>query len=225
MTAATFDGELLAKIEASGVLAVLVVDEPEQAAPLAAALLDGGVAAMELTLRTPAALEALRIVRRTTPEMIAGVGTVLTSEQVGQVVEADAAFAVAPGTNPAVLREARRRGLSFAPGVATPSDVEAALAEGCRMLKFFPAEPSGGLDYLRSMAAPFVHLGVRFVPLGGIGPTNAADYLADPLILAVGGSWLAPRSLIAAGDWDEVRARAQQACELVRSARSGGAIA
>lgn len=215
--------ELLARIEASGVIAVLVIDDPEHAAPLAKALLQGGVSAMELTLRTPAALEALAVVRRTTPEMLAGVGTVITPGQVQQVIDAGAEFAVAPGTNPAVVREAARLGVPFAPGVVTPSDVEAALELGCRTLKFFPAEPSGGLPFLRSMAAPYLHLGVRFIPLGGVSTANAGEYIADPLIPAVGGSWLAPRSLIAAGDWQAISQRAAEAAAIVREARGGAA--
>ena len=212
--------ELTQRIENCGVIAVLVIDEAEHAVPLARALLAGGIDAMELTLRTPAALEALRRVREEVPEMLAGIGTVLTSEQVGQVARLNAAFAVAPGTNPRVIAAARAHGLPFMPGVATPSDIEAAIEAGCRELKFFPAEPSGGLSYLKNMSAPYLHLGVRFVPLGGLTATNVKDYLESPLTLAVGGSWLAPRPLIQAQNWDQIRANAAEASAAVKAVRA-----
>jgi 2-dehydro-3-deoxyphosphogluconate aldolase / (4S)-4-hydroxy-2-oxoglutarate aldolase len=194
-----------------GVVAVLTIDDPADAVPLAQALLAGGVGAMELTLRTPAALDALRAIRAEVPEMLAGIGTILTPEQVQDVAVAGAAFGVAPGLNRRVVSAAAELGLSFAPGVVTPSDVEAALELGCRLLKFFPAEPSGGLAYLTSMAAPFVHLGVRYIPLGGIHLDNLPSYLANEHVLSVGGSWLAPRELIVHKNWDAIRQRAQEA--------------
>jgi 2-dehydro-3-deoxyphosphogluconate aldolase/(4S)-4-hydroxy-2-oxoglutarate aldolase len=214
-----FSSELLDQIERQGVIAVLVVDDIEHAVPLARALLAGGVQVMELTLRTPVALSVLRAIRAEVPEMLAGMGTLLQVEQVQQVVQAGAAFGVAPGTNPRVIREAQRLGLPFAPGIVTPTDVEAALELGCRELKFFPAETSGGLPYLKSMAAPYLHLGVRFVPLGGVTPNNVQSYLADPLIWAVGGSWIAPRDAIAHRDWDGISARAAEASRLAKQVR------
>jgi 2-dehydro-3-deoxyphosphogluconate aldolase/(4S)-4-hydroxy-2-oxoglutarate aldolase len=217
MTNSRFEPAILDRVARCGVLAVLVLDDAAHAAATARALLDGGVDAMELTLRTDDALAAIRAIRRETPEMLVGAGTVLTAGQVGQVAEAGAEFAVSPGVNPAVLEAARRIGLPFAPGVATPTDVETALALGCRELKFFPAEPSGGLNFLRSMAAPYAHLGVRFVPLGGVNVDNLAAYLQEPLVLAVGGSWLAPKNVIAAGNWDEITARAAEARRIVES--------
>ena len=170
-----FPSELQSRIERAGVMAVLMIDDASNAVPLARALLDGGVTAMELTLRTPVALEALRSIRAEVPEMIAGAGTVLTPQQVHEVQDAGAAFAVAPGVNRRVIREASAAGLPFAPGICTPTDIEMALDEGCRLLKFFPAGPQGGLPYLTSIAAPYQHLGVRFVPLGGISASNAAE--------------------------------------------------
>ncbi len=174
---------------------------------------------MELTLRTPAAIEALRVIHRDVPEMLAGMGTVLTPQQVADVHAAGAAFGVAPGLNPRVIREAQRLELPFAPGIVTPSDTEAALELGCRELKFFPAEPSGGLAYLKSLAAPYVHLGLRFLPLGGLHAGNMAGYLADPLILAVGGSWLAPRELIGGQQWTEITQRAREARSIADQCR------
>jgi len=215
-----FPSGLQAEIKRTGVMAVLVVDDAEDAVPLAHALLAGGVNAMELTLRTPAAVEALRRIRAEVPEMIAGVGTVLTPQQVREVHAAGAAFAVAPGINPRVVREAAAAGLPFAPGICTPTDIEMALEEGCKLLKLFPAEPQGGLAYLKSIAAPYQHLGVSFVPLGGVSAANAADYLASPLVAALGGSWIAPRDLIKAHDWDSITAKAREIIGIVAKARA-----
>ena len=209
-----FRPEIIARLQRCGIVAVLVIDRVDDAVPLARALLDGGVDVMELTLRTPAAVAALHVIRREVPEMLAGMGTVLTPQQVAEVHAAGAAFGVAPGMNPRVIREAQRLGLPFAPGVVTPSDTEAALELGCRELKFFPAEPSGGLAYLKSLAAPYAHLGLRFLPLGGLHAGNLADYLADPLILAVGGSWLAPRKLISGQRWKEITQRVREARDI-----------
>ena len=128
-------------------------------------------------------------------------------------------FGVAPGTNPQVIEAAAEVGLPFAPGVANPSDIEKAQSLGCRCLKFFPAEPSGGLPYLRSMAAPYNHLGLRYIPLGGLKLQNMADYLADSLVPAIGGSWLAPRDLIRNNDWATIEQNAQQATDLAKCSR------
>lgn len=223
MSQSLFPEPLFSRLLRTGVVAVLVVDDPAHAVPLARALLAGGVDCMELTLRTPAAMEALRRVRAEVPEMLAGVGTILTPQQVNDVASADGAFGVAPGTNPRVIAEAARLGLPFAPGVCTPSDIELALEAGCRLLKFFPAEPAGGLAYLRSAAAPYAHLGVRFVPLGGIDLKNAERYLAEPSVHALGGSWLAPREMIQRQDWATITANARQAADLVARVRGGRA--
>ena len=216
-----FPSEIVERIERVAVIAVLVVDEAADAIPLARALLAGGVDVMELTLRTPAAIDALCEIKANVPEMMAGIGTILTPEQVRQVTEAGAAFGVAPGLNPRILRAAAEAGLPFAPGVATPSDVELAIECGCRLLKFFPAEPIGGLKYLKSMAAPYAYLGLRFVPLGGVNAGNLGAYLADPLILGAGGSWIASRGLIQAKDWDAITANAREATTIVQEIRKG----
>lgn len=210
-------GDVFARVEEAGVLAVLIIERAEDAAPLAEALLAGGVRAMELTLRSDAALPAIAQVARTAPEMLVGAGTVLRPDQVAAVYEAGAAFAVSPGVNPKIVSAAADVGLPFAPGIATPTDIEIAVEMGCRMLKFFPAELLGGLPYLRSVAAPYNHLGVKYVPLGGVKQDNLADYLDEPLIAAVGGSWLAPQELLAAQDWAAITARAQAASDVVKS--------
>jgi 2-dehydro-3-deoxyphosphogluconate aldolase/(4S)-4-hydroxy-2-oxoglutarate aldolase len=214
-----FDPELGGQISDCGIVAVLILDQVEDAVPVARALLAGGVYAMELTLRTPVAMDALRAVRAEVPNMIAGVGTILTVGQVKLAKESGAHFGVAPGMNSRVVAAARDAELSFAPGVITPSDIEAALEHECKVLKFFPAEPSGGLAYLNSIAAPYAHLDLQYVPLGGLNPSNMAAYLADPKIAALGGSWLAPRELIRAGSWKEITDLARHAINTIKSVR------
>ncbi len=215
-----FNPALAQQIQACGIIAVLVVDREDDAVPLAKALLAGGVNVMELTLRTEAAIGALKRIKAEVPEMLAGVGTILTTEQLRQTVEAGAAFGVSPGVNPRILTAAREAGLPFAPGVATPTDIEVALEHGCKLLKFFPAEPSGGLAFLKAAAAPYLHLGIKFVPLGGVNAKNMTAYLSDPLISALGGSWLAPKEAIQAGDWQKITNLAAEAVQTIRSARS-----
>lgn len=200
---------------------MLVIDDVDTAVPLACALRDGGVDCLELTLRTPSAIESLKRIRAEVSGMTIGVGTILTPQQVRDVAQAGAAFGVAPGLNPRIVAEAQRIGLPFAPGVCTPSDIEIALEAGCRLLKFFPSEPCGGLAYLKSIAAPFLHLGVRFVPLGGVSAANASAYLQEPTVLALGGSWLAPRDRIAARDWATITANAREASTIVARIRGG----
>lgn len=170
---------------------------------------------MELTLRTPAAIDALQQVKDQVPQMVLGAGTVLDAQQVAAVVSAGVDFAVSPGLDPSVVEAAVSAGLPFAPGVMTPSEIGTAIKLGCLDLKFFPAEPSGGIPMLKSIAAPFSHLGVRFLPLGGVNQNNAASWLEVPEVAAVGGSWLAPKSLIAERDWPAITARAAAASKLV----------
>jgi len=181
--------------------------------PVASALLAGGVNAMELTLRTPVALEAARLIREQVPDMIVGIGTILTTDQVDAAIAVGAAFGVSPGINPEVMRHAARVGLPFGPGIMTPTDIDLAIREGARLLKFFPAGSSGGLAHLKNIAAPFAHLGVQFIPLGGVTLDNMTDYLKSDLIAAVGGSWLAPREVIARKDWETIEENARVARE------------
>lgn len=211
----------LEQIGKSRVIAVLVIDRVEDAVPLAKALIDGGVNAMELTLRTDAAIDSLRAIRAEVPEMIAGIGTILTVNQLREVCLADAVFGVAPGVNRKVIEEARSLGLPFAPGVVTPSDVEKALEYDLRILKFFPAEPSGGLAYLKSMNAPYAYLNLKYIPLGGVNLQNMRSYLEDPIILAVGGSWLADSKLIQKQDWKAITENARRASQIAREIREG----
>ncbi|NCF92316.1 MAG: bifunctional 4-hydroxy-2-oxoglutarate aldolase/2-dehydro-3-deoxy-phosphogluconate aldolase [Verrucomicrobiaceae bacterium] len=208
------------KVAAKRVVAVLVIDDEEHAVPLAEALLDGGVDIMELTLRTNAAMGALKRIRTSVPEMIAGIGTILTPDQAKAVHDADASFGVSPGLNERVLETARNLGLPFAPGIVTPSDIERALEYDLRVLKFFPAGPSGGLSYLNAIAAPYQHLGVRYLPLGGVNQENMGDYLANPNVAAIGGSWIATRKTIEAGDWATITANAKAATTCASALRA-----
>lgn len=201
-----------------GLVAVVMIDSSAHAVPLARALLAGGVSAMELTLRSETALESLRRIVAEVPGMMVGAGTILSKEQVGEVLAAGADFGVAPGTNKKVLQAARDQGLPFAPGVATPSDIESALDFDCRVLKFFPAEAMGGLQYLGNVASPYRHLGLRYIPLGGVDPGNLASYTSSPDVLAVGGSWLAPRNLVEKEDWAGIEQLARHAAGLVEGA-------
>ena len=202
---------MLQRIERSGVIAVLILEDVADAVPLARALLAGGVDAMELTLRTDAAIDALKQIREHVPQMLAGIGTVLNEQQIDDVAAAGAQFAVSPGLNENVVKKARSIGLPFAPGVMTPSEIEAAIRLGCRELKFFPAEPGGGLGMLSSMRAPYAHLGIRFVPLGGVNAANMASWLSNPGVFAIGGSWLTPKQAISDQNWEEITRRAAEA--------------
>lgn len=203
------------KIEDAGVIAVIIIDEIKHAIPLAEALLKGGVDTIELTLRTPAALDAAQIIKKEVPEIALGFGTVLTTEQVKAVVDVGADFAVAPGCNPKIIAEAKKQGLSFAPGIMTPTDIEMAIEQGCRILKYFPAETSGGMKHLKSIVAPYQYLGLQFIPLGGVNMSNAASYLESPLITAVGGSWVAKRHLIQEENWTQITQNAKEIKALI----------
>lgn len=221
MNASPPSAELHARLHRTGVIAVLILDDANDAVPVANALMAGGVDCIELTLRTDAAMESLKRIRAEVPEMVVGVGTILTPKQANDVKAGGAAFGVAPGMNPRVVSEAARIGLPFSPGVCTPTDFELAIEQGCRVLKFFPSEPCGGLAYLRTVAAPFAHLGVKYIPLGGVGAGNAEAYLREPSVLALGGSWLGPRDLIQRKDWHAITQLARAASEIVKHVRGG----
>jgi 2-dehydro-3-deoxyphosphogluconate aldolase / (4S)-4-hydroxy-2-oxoglutarate aldolase len=211
--------DVFARIRELGIVAVLTLERVEDAVPVADALLAGGVGAIELTLRTPVAFDCIRTIRERVPSLLLGVGTILNPDAVRQVVDSGATFGVSPGCNPRVLETARSLNLPFGPGVCTPSDIERALEFDCKFLKFFPAEPSGGLPFLKVMAAPYAHLGVEFIPLGGISESNMTSYLQAPEIAAVGGSWLAPAKVIREKRWAEIEATARRATAIRDSAR------
>ncbi len=203
-----FTSELRQQLATSRAIATVTVQNVEDAKPLAEALLAGGIIAVEITMRTPVALKVMKIIADNYSEMIVMAGTVITPIQVRQVQDAGATCAVAPGMNERVLQAALEAKLPFAPGIATPSEIEQALELDCDILKFFPSEPMGGLKYLKSMQAPYAHLDLQFIPLGGLTAENAEDYLREDIILAVGGSWIANASAINSGDWEGITQRA-----------------
>jgi 2-dehydro-3-deoxyphosphogluconate aldolase/(4S)-4-hydroxy-2-oxoglutarate aldolase len=203
-----FTEEMRRRLATSRAVATVTIENAAAAKPLAEALLAGGIECVEVTLRTDAALEAMRAIADGFPQMMVMAGTVITPDQVKQVQDAGAVCAVAPGMNRRVLEAALEAKLPFGPGVATPSEIEAALEYECDILKLFPAEPLGGLAYLKTMQAPYAHLGLQFIPLGGLNVDNAGDYLKESCILAVGGSWIATADAIRSGDWAGIRQRA-----------------
>lgn len=189
------------------VVPVLAIDDVQAALPLADALIEGGLPIAEITFRTRAAADVIRTLRDERPELLVGAGTVLTRDNLQAARDSGAQFAVAPGCNAEIVRAAQEADLPFAPGVATPSDIEAALALGLRLLKFFPAGALGGPNMLSAIAAPYRHTGVEFMPTGGVNTDNAADYLALDEVVAVGGTWIAKSADLAAGNWDAIRQR------------------
>lgn len=214
-------GLMVEQLESVGILAVLIVDDALDAIPLARVLMENGIRGMELTLRTPAAFEALEEIHKSVPEMFAGVGTVLNAEQVSAAKRHGSAFGVAPGYNRDVVAAAALAGLPFAPGISTPSEIEGAVSQGCRILKFFHAEGMGGSRYLQAINAPYKHLGLRYIPLGGLGSHNLREYLALPEVIAIGGSWIAPQALIQAKDWGAIARNAKEASSIFREVRGG----
>ena len=211
-----FPLEIIERMKKTGIVAGFSVDQVEHAVPLAKALLAGGIEVIELTFRTPAALNALKAIAAEVPDMLIGVGTILNPTQVVQVKEAGAHFGVSPGMNPRVVQAAIDANLPFAPGIATPSDLEAAIELGCRFVKLFPAEPLGGVAYLRSMAAPYKHLGIQYFPLGGLNAENMASYLKEDNVPTIGGSWIVKKELVDTGDWSGIAARAADVITAVR---------
>lgn len=194
--------EVLEKIQKIGIVPVVVLNDAKDAEPLAKALCDGGLPCAEVTYRTAAAEESIRIMTKKFPHMLVGAGTVLTTEQVDTAVDAGAKFIVSPGLNPKVVKYCIEKGIPVTPGTSNPSDVEQALELGLEVVKFFPAEASGGLNMIKSMAAPYTN--VKFMPTGGISAKNLNEYLAFPKILACGGSWMVKGDLIEAGAFDRI---------------------
>ena len=207
-------GPLLDIMEAQPVIPVLRIARVEDAAPLARALARGGLPAIEITLRTPAALDAIRAVAAEVPEAIVGAGTILDARQFEEATAAGTRFVVSPGFTPGLAGAAAASGTPLLPGAITPGEIMAAREAGYSLMKFFPAEQAGGIAFLKALASPFA--GIRFCPTGGIGAANAADYLALENVVCVGGSWVAPDALVAAGKWDEIAALAQEAASLKR---------
>ncbi|GAA3843981.1 bifunctional 4-hydroxy-2-oxoglutarate aldolase/2-dehydro-3-deoxy-phosphogluconate aldolase [Streptomyces phyllanthi] len=199
-------------LDLAAVVPVVVVEDPAGAVPLARALVAGGLPAIEVTLRTPAALDAIRAIADEVPGAVVGAGTVITPSQVAECVAAGARFLVSPGWTDVLLEAMQASGVPFLPGVSTASEVVALLERGVREMKFFPAQAAGGTAYLRSLAGPLPQ--ARFCPTGGIGPANAPEYLTLPNVGCVGGTWMIPADAVADGDWDRIEALAREAAAL-----------
>ena len=209
--------EFLERIGEIGIVPVVVLNDVKDAEPLAQALCDGGLPCAEVTFRTDAAEESIRRMTESFPDMLVGAGTVLTIDQVDRAVAAGAKFIVSPGLNPKIVKYCNEKGVLIIPGCANPSDVEQAIENGLSVVKFFPAEQAGGLNYIKAIAAPYT--GLKFMPTGGINPKNVRSYLAYDKILACGGSWMVKGDLVQAGEFDKVRELVKEAVEIVKESR------
>jgi 2-dehydro-3-deoxyphosphogluconate aldolase/(4S)-4-hydroxy-2-oxoglutarate aldolase len=213
----TVDQEKFAALLKSAVvIPVLTIERLDDAVPLAKALVAGGVRVLEVTLRTPVAIESARTIMANVPEAVVGIGTILNADDLARAEAIGASFGISPGATPDLLKAAAASGLPFAPGIATASELMQALAHGFNLLKFFPAEQSGGIRAIRALAGPFPD--VRFCPTGGVGEANAASWLAEPNVVAVGGSWLCPAADIRSGNWDGITAMCELAMKLLKPA-------
>ena len=210
----TLTSSILTELRQLRVLPIITIDDAKQAVALADALAAGGLSSLEVTFRTPAAGEAIRRIASERPHLLLGAGTVLTIEQAQRAQDAGARFVLSPGLNRRVVAWCEQHDLPIFPGVCTPTDIEMAVEQGLTAVKFFPAEPIGGLAYIKAVAAPFP--GLEFMPTGGINAENVAKYLAYERVIACGGSWMAPQSWIAEGAFDRITHAARQATDAVR---------
>ncbi|ELV8578696.1 bifunctional 4-hydroxy-2-oxoglutarate aldolase/2-dehydro-3-deoxy-phosphogluconate aldolase [Vibrio vulnificus] len=201
------------QLAAIKVIPVIAIDRAEDIIPLGKALAENGLPAAEITFRSEAAVEAIRLLRESQPEMLIGAGTVLNREQAQAAKDAGATFVVSPGFNPNTVTACREIGIDIVPGVNNPSAVEAAIEMGLTTLKFFPAEASGGINMLKSLLGPYTQ--IQFMPTGGINPKNVNDYLAVDRVLACGGTWMVDKTLINEGRWDEIGRLAQEVTEII----------
>lgn len=205
--------DVIKKIEETKIVPVVVIEDAKDAIPLADALCEGGIKCAEVTFRTGAAGEAIREMLKAHPDMFVGAGTVLTTGQVDEALEAGAKFIVSPGLNPEVVKYCQAKGVTVIPGVMTPTEIEQALSLSLDVVKFFPAEAAGGLKMIKALAGPYVN--VRFMPTGGINASNIADYLAFPRIIACGGSWMVAGKLIKEGKFDEIKRLTEEAVKSI----------
>ncbi len=203
--------QILEELGKIGIVPVIALDDAKDAKPLAEALMKGGLPCAEVTFRTAAAEESIRIISENFPDMLVGAGTVLTTEQVDRAVNAGAKFIVSPGFNRKIVEYCIGKGIPVTPGTCTPSDIEQAIECGLDVVKFFPAEPSGGLGMIKALAGPYNQL--KFMPTGGINAGNICDYLAYGKILACGGSWMVNKQYVAAGEFDKIEALTREAVE------------
>jgi len=208
--------ELATLFKQATIIPVLTIERLEDAVPLAKALVAGGVRVLEVTLRTPVAIEAARAILAEVPEAIVGIGTILNADDLARAEALGVKFGISPGATPELLGAAAASALPFAPGIATASELMQALVHGFNLVKFFPAEQSGGIKALRALAGPFPD--TRFCPTGGIGEANAALWLAEPNVVAVGGSWLCPAADIRSGNWAGISAICDRAMKLLKPA-------
>ena len=209
--------EIFQRIETLGVIPVVALEDAGDAIPLAQALIAGGLPCAEITFRTTAAAEAIQAIASKYPDLLIGAGTVLTVEQAEQAIQAGAKFIVSPGLDEEVVAFCQSQHIVVIPGVVTPTELQKALKLGLSVLKFFPAEASGGIPYLKALSGPFKQ--VRFIPTGGISVENLPDYLELPQVLACGGSWLVKKTMIAAGQFDQIEQLAREALALVHVER------
>jgi 2-dehydro-3-deoxyphosphogluconate aldolase/(4S)-4-hydroxy-2-oxoglutarate aldolase len=200
-----------------GIVPVVVLNDAKDAEPLAKALCEGGLKCAEVTFRTAAAEESIKIMTEKFPEMLVGAGTVLTTEQVDRAVAAGAKFIVSPGLNPKVVKYCVEKNIPVCPGTCTPSEMEQAMDLGLDVVKFFPAEPSGGVKFIKAVAAPYTML--KFMPTGGVNAANVREYLAYDKILCCGGSWMVKGSLIEAGEFDKIVEMTKEAAAIVKEVR------
>ena len=211
--------EISSQIESTGLVPVIAIDEAENVMALGKALVDGGLPTAEVTFRTGAATEAIRILCGECPNLLVGAGTVLSRDKVRQALQAGAQFIVTPGFNEYVVEYCLQENVPVFPGVCTPTEIEFALRKALSVLKFFPAEAIGGVPYLKAISAPYSE--VRFIPTGGIDSHNLNEYLSLPTVIACGGSWMVSPDLLAAKRFNEITRRAGEAVELVRRIREG----
>ena len=209
--------KVLEDLQKIGIVPVVVINDAKDAKPLAEALIKGGLPCAEVTFRTDAAEESIKIISENFPEMLVGAGTVLTLEQADRAVAAGAKFIVSPGLNPKVVEHCVKKGYPVAPGTATPSEMELAMSFGLDVVKFFRAENNGGLSMIKAVAAPYT--GLKFMPTGGINATNVRDYLAYDRILCCGGSWMVKGDLIKAGDFAKIEELTREAANIVKEVR------
>ncbi len=207
--------KLIETLQRYRVIPVIAIDNADAAIPLADALLEGGLPLAEITFRTEAAADAIGAMTEKRPELLVGAGTVLTKMNIRDAMDAGAKFGVAPGYRPETLDAANEVDWPFIPGVCTPSEIEAALGDDLSVLKFFPAGAMGGVPMLKAVSAPYGHTGVRFMPTGGVTETNLAEYLALPTVICCGGTWIASKEDIAAGNWTVVKERCRRVAEIV----------
>lgn len=211
--------ETLQAATAFGVIPVVEIDGVAEADALAEALLEAGLGVIEVTFRTRAAAEVIERIAARYPDMVVGAGTVMSPADLRRAIEAGARFALAPGLSTAMLDAAAETGFAYVPGAMTASELQAGLERGVHSFKFFPAVPAGGLAFLRAVAAPFALHGLRFIPTGGVSLANMGEWLAEPSVAAVGGSWIANRTMIRNGDWTGIRRNAEQAVRTAGRAR------